>query len=194
MNIDTILKIINTVFQLILVIFAGLALLSWKKEVRGKDKYNMAKDLLNYIERIRFLVYEKNGSFHQIYIQDIFIDRKRFYEKQLSMIKTEEVMFDQSVFSLFKHIAMRSNLFLPKSLRLILENLYPLMGKDVGTKDQFTYIKMDGIEVVDIGNLDNDKEKNYQNIVYEIHNTKNWTIEEYFKCWEKLVIELQKLA
>jgi len=39
-----------------LTVFAGMALFAWKREIRGKDKYNQAKELLGYIKELRFLI------------------------------------------------------------------------------------------------------------------------------------------
>ena len=191
MNADTILKIIDTILQFILVIFAGLALSVWKKEVRGKDRYKLAKDLLSYIREIRFLIHTKSGSWHQIYINDIFTDRENFYNDQLSIIKNEKVVFDQNVWGLLNHINTRSDILLPKSVRLLLEDLCPRSGKRVGSKEQFTYIQIGGVEAPKVTNLDDDKEA-HLDAVYQMHGTENWTLEEYFKRWEKLIIELQK--
>ena len=191
MNTDTILKITDLIFQLILIIIAGLALSTWKKELRGKDRYKFAKDLLNYIREIRFLIHTKSGSWHQIYINDIFADRENFYKDQLIMIKDEKVVFDQSVWGLFNHINTRSDILLPKRVRLLLEDLCPRSGKHVGLKDQFTYIQLGGVEVPKMTNLDDDEET-HLDAVYQMHGTENWTLEEYFKRWESLIVELQK--
>lgn len=191
MSTDTILKIIDLGLQLTLVIFAGFALFTWKKEMRGRDRYKLAKDLLGYIREIRFLIHTKSGSWHQIYINDIFADRENFYKDQLLMIKNEKIVFDQSIWGLFNHINTRSDILLPKRVRLLLEDLCPQSGKRVGSKDQFTYIQLGGVEAPKVTSLDDDKET-HLDAVYQMHGTENWTLEEYFKRWEKLIVELQK--
>jgi hypothetical protein len=71
------------------------------------------------------------------------------------------------------------------------EGLCPQSGKCVGFKDQLTYIQLSGVEIPKMTNFDNDKET-YLDAVYQMHGTEIWTFEEYFKRWEKLIIELQK--
>jgi len=191
MTLDTVLKIIDTILQIILVVFAGMALSAWKKETRGKDKYKLAKDLLTYIRELRFLVYSIGGSMHQIYINDILVGKKNFYEDQLLLIKDEKVCFDQSVWGLFGHINTRSDLLLPKQVRVILEELCPRSGKKVGLKNQFTYINLAGVKIPPMTSTD--EKENLENVVYTMHDLEGLTIEQYFRKWEKLIIELQKL-
>src|SRR3989344_7712344 len=87
---EFIFRVIETALQLVLVIFAGLALSVWKREVRGKDKYKLARELLTYIKELRFLIHSKNGSFHQIYLNDILVNRENFYNDQLILIGKDE--------------------------------------------------------------------------------------------------------
>lgn len=194
MSIDIFFKITDSLLQLIMVIIAGFALFSWKKETRGKERYNFAKDLLNYTQKIKFLIHSKGKSWHQIYINDIIADRENFYTQQLSMIKHEKIIFDQSVFGLFNHINIRSDIFLPKQIRIILEDLYPrggeIIAEKVDEKKQFTYIELGGIEKSNVFNMDNNQDNT--NFLYQMHGTERMSLEEYFRKWEKLVLELQK--
>lgn len=192
MNTDILFNIINTSLQLIMVFFAGLALLSWKKEIRGREGYDFAKDLLKYIQELRFLVHEsKRKCWHQIYINDILTNRDGFYTEQLLGIKNEKVLFDKSIMELFHHLSTRSDIFLPKQVRTLLVDLCPQSAKHVGTKKQFTYVELLGIKKPDILNL-YDNKKEGTNVIYDIYVGKDLTFEEYFKKWEKLVLELQK--
>ncbi len=194
METDIILKITDIVLQLVMVIIAGFALFSWKKETRGKERYNFAKDLLKYTQTIRFLIHSKGKSWHQIYINDIIANRENFYTEQLSMIRHEKVIFDQSVWGLFNHINTRSDIFLPKQIRLILDDLCPRAGERVAEKvdekKQFTYIELGGIEKPDTFHVDSNQDDT--NVLYQMHGIKEMTLEEYFRKWEKLVVELQK--
>jgi hypothetical protein len=187
---ELILRIIEIILQLVLVVFAGLALFAWKREIRGRDKYKLARELLEYIKELRFLIFSKDGVFHQIYLNDIFVDRKKFYENQIFLIKNEKAYFDNSIWGLFNHINTRGDVLLPKQIKPILESLCPMHGKKVGTKeDQITYIQLQGIPKVD------NKEIEGENlIIYELNGTKNQTIEEYFKKWEKLINELKRIG
>ncbi len=186
-----ILKIINTILQLILVIFAGMALSVWKKEIRGKDEYKFAKDLLVYIRELRFMIHSKRGSYHQIYINDIFVNKNNFYEDQLSLIKDEKVYFDQSVWGLFSHINTRSDILLPKQVRVILDELCPRSGKRADIKSENTYIQLVGVETPTTTTLG--EKEDFTNEIYSTDNTRDMTLKEYFQRWEKLIIELQKL-
>lgn len=188
---ELIFKIIELLLQIVLVIFAWLALSAWKKELRGRDRYKLGKELLEYIKGLRFLVYQSSGSVYQIYLNDILIDKDKFYKDQLSLIKKDEALFDQSVFGLFSHVNVRGDIFLPKHIKSILEELYPGSGERVVTnKKEKTYIQLFGVKHVDIENIDNDHDS--MDGTYLINNI-HITIEEYFKKWEKLVVELQKI-
>ena len=192
MNLEITIRIVEALLQLILVIFAGLALVTWKKELSGKDKYNMAKDLLGYVRNIRFLVHSKNSSYHQIYLNDIFVDKENFYNDQLALISQEKVLFDRSIWGLFKHINIRSDLLLPKQISKTLEELSPSSGKRIGSdKNAYTFIQLGGIESP---TFVNDEEKDFSDEIYQIHSTENLTIGQYFEKWEKLVNELKKLT
>ena len=190
MTADTVFKIIDIILQLTLVILAGMALSVWKKEIRGKDKYKFSKDLLTYIRELRFLVHSKNGSLHQIYINDILVDRQNFYADQLSMIGNVKVHFDQSVWGLFSHINTRSDILLPKQVRLLLEKLCPRSGKRIGSKSQYTYIQVGGVQIPPMTSLDDGED--LADAIYIMHETENLTIKEYFEQWEKLIAELHK--
>ena len=192
MNLEITIRIVEVLLQLILVIFAGLALVTWKKELSGKDKYNVAKDLLGYIRNIRFLVHSKNSSYHQIYLNDIFVDKKKFYNDQLALISQEKVLFDKSIWGLFKHINIRSDLLLPKQISKTLEELSPSFGKRISSdKNAYTFIQLCGIESPAFVN---EEEKDFSDEIYQIHSTENLTIGQYFEKWEKLVNELKKLT
>jgi len=184
-------KIIEILLQIVLVIFAWLALSAWKKELRGKDNYKLAKELLEYIKGIRFLVHGDTGSFHQVYLNDILINKEEFYNNQLSLIGKDVAYFDQSVFGLFSHINVRGDIFLPKNVKSILEELYPGSGKQISkNKKEQTYIQLFGIKQAEITGID--EINNSTEDIYLI-NDAQITIEGYFKKWEKLIIELQKI-
>ena len=191
MNLDIFLKIIDTIAQLILVVFAGLALSVWKREVRGKDKYRLARDLIEYMRQLRFLIHSKNKSYHQIYLNDILVDRNNFYRDQLSLIKNERVYFDQSIFDLFKHINTRSDMLLPKQIRSLVEELHPTSFKSIGLdRKQYTFIQLQGLPTIEVHDDQNPGDHDH---IYQIIGMERVTIQEYFEKWEKLVIELQKL-
>lgn len=188
---EILFKVIEILLQIVLVIFAWLALSAWKKELRGKDNYKLAKELLEYIKGLRFLVHGNTGSFHQIYINDILINKEEFYNDQLSLIKKDIACFDQSVFGLFSHINVRGDIFLPKNVKSILEDLYPGSGKPISlNKKEKTYIQLFGVKQVEITGID--ECSGSMDGIYLINNTQI-TIEEYFKKWEKLITELQKI-
>lgn len=188
---ELIFKIIELLLQIALVIFAWIALSAWKKELRGRDRYKLGKELLEYVKGIRFLVHQNSGSVYQIYINDILIDKDKFYKDQLSLIKKEKVFFDQSVFGLFSHVNVRGDIFLPKNIKSILEELYPISGERVFfNKKEKTYIQLFGVKQVDIDNIDGNNDS--MDGIYLVNNIHS-TIEEYFKKWEKLVVELQKI-
>lgn len=190
---EFIFRIIEIVLQLVLVVFAGLALSVWKREVRGKDKYKLAKELLAYIKELRFLIYSKHGSLHQIFLNDILVDKDKFYSDQLSLIGKEEVYFDQSIWDLFNHINVRADIFLPKQVRLILEELYPSSGKRIGTdKNQYIYIQLAGVEPTQVKKIGDENDSS--DGIYQIHNHEHLTIERYFQKWESLIVELQKIV
>ena len=184
-------KIIEILSQIVLIVFAWLALSAWKKELRGRDRYKLGKELLEYIKGLRFLVHQSSGSVYQIYLNDILIDKDKFYKDQLSLIKKDEVFFDQSVFGLFSHINVRGDIFLPKHIKLILEELYPGSGQQASmNKKEKTYIQLFGVKQAEIANVGGGD--NSMDGVYLINNN-HITIEEYFKKWEKLITELQKI-
>ena len=114
MTYENISGIIGVILQAIVAVIAWKALSVWKSEIRGRDKYKLSKDLLEYIKKIRFLVHTDKGSLHQIYLNDILVNKKEFYKKQLSLIAKEKVYFDENYMNLFDHINIRSNIFLQK--------------------------------------------------------------------------------
>ena len=188
MNKEFIFRVIEIGLQMMLVVFAGMALFVWKREIRGKDNYKFANNLLVYIKEIGFLIYEKDGSFHQIYLNDILINRGRFYKEQLVHVGKEKIYFDQSIWGLFNHINTRSDLLLPKRVKLILDDLYPISGKMIDVdKNNHIYVKLGGLRVPE-------NKEVCQDGIYLMDSKDNLTIEMYFKKWEKLLIELQKLA
>lgn len=192
MKFDIFIQTTGLILQLILVIFAWLALSAWKKEVRGKDKYQFAKDLISYVKDIAFQIYTNNGSWHQIFLNDILVNRKKFYTEQIFRIKEEKVYFDETILGLFHHIEIRSDIFLPEKVRLALEALYPLSAKMITTnKTEHTYVHLKGVKVPRIFDLNGKKDPTG---IYELHSAKGITVEEYFKKWEELIIELNKLA
>lgn len=191
---EIIFRVVEIILQIILVIFAGAALFTWKREIRGRDKYKLARGLLDYIKELRFLIHTKGGSLHQIVLNDILIDRNHFYNDRLSLIGKEKVYFHQSIFGLFNHIDPRANVFVPKRIRTFLYEVYPESGKWVGTKnDPYTYIQVIGAAEPNIENLEKNKE-DFEDCIYEMFSKEGVTIKEYFMKWEKLLIELQKLT
>jgi len=191
MDYEIVLRVIEIMLQLVVVIIAWKALSVWKSEISGRSKYKLAKDLLVYVKELRFLVYSKNGSWHQIYLNDILVDKENFYNDQLSLIGKENVYFDQSVWGLFSHINTRSDVFLPNKIRLLLEELCPQSGKKISSdKSQYTYIQLSGVEIPSMHNIENEKDST--DGIYQMYSTEHLTIEEYFKKWEGLITELQK--
>lgn len=188
---EYIFRTIEILCQIILVFFAGFALFAWKREIRGRDQYQLAKDLLAYIKKLRFTIYSKDGlSFHQVYLNDILIN-KRFYSDQILLIGKEDVYFGYSIFDLFKHINIRADIFLPKSVRLILDKLYPSSGKVVSSnKEKYTHIEVKVVR--DIPSKYDNLETSSVGDIYELDTFKNVSIEEYFKQWENLLLELYK--
>ena len=193
MTLEIIFRIIEIILQVILVILAGMALFTWKMEIRGRDRYRLARELLAYIKDLRFFINSKNNSWHQIYLNDILVDKNKFYNNQLSSIGKEEVYFDQSIFGLFSHINPRSDVFLPKRIRILLDELYPHSGKRIAdmNKNLYTYIQLGGVKKPNIIKIDGDKDP--KDGIYKMFETKGLTIKDYFMKWEKLIIELQKL-
>lgn len=190
---EFIFRIVEIALQLVLVIFAGLALSVWKREVRGKDKYKLARELLAYIKELRFLIHSKNGSLHQIYLNDILVNEEKFYSDQLSLIANEEIYFDYSIWGLFNHLNVRADIFLSAQIRTLLEELYPSSGKKIGEdKSEYTYIQLVGIESPQIRSIGD--ENNSTGGIYQIHNKERLTIEQYFRKWESLIAELKKIA
>jgi hypothetical protein len=184
MNYDFFLRIIEISVQVIMVGVAWKALSVWKAEICGRDRYRFSKDLLDYIKKIRFLVYKKD-SLHQIYLNDILVNRSDFYSGQLILIAKEKVCFDRSIMCLFEQINIRSDIFLPKKIRLILEKLAIVcLTKFKDDKTEYTYIQ--------VGDVDSDKTKELDDVLYISKSIENMTIEEYFKNWEKLIMELKK--
>ena len=191
-NYDLAFNIIDTVFQIIFVVFAGMALSTWKKEIRGKDKYEQAKDILQYVKKIAFQVHTTDGSYHQIFLNDILVNGNKFYSEQLVYIKNKKVFFDETILGLFNHIETRSDMFLPKKVRLALEVLQPSVTTKVSSKlNEFTYIHLQGVEVPI--NYDTNGSK-IDNAIYQFNFIKDMTYEEYFKKWEELVIELNRFV
>ena len=189
---ELIFRTTEIIIQLVLVIFAGLALSVWKREVRGKDKYKLARELLAYIKEIRFMVYSKDESYHQIFLNDILVNKEKFYEYQLQLIGKEDIYFDQSIWGLFSHINVRADIFMPKRPRLILEELCPVLGrKVVGDKNQYTYIKLAGIKPAKFVGIESDK--NFASVIWQIYDEK-LTVEAYFRKWEGFIVELQKIV
>ena len=189
---ELIFRIIEILLQLTLVIFAGLALSVWKREMHGKDKHRLAKELLAYIKKLRFLIYSKNESFHQIYLNDMLINKEEFYRDQLSLIGREKIYFDQSIWNLFNHIDIRGDLFLPKQIRLLLEELRPSSGKVISTdENQYTYVQIQGIEPAQIRTIKDERDS--ATIIYQMNQNRLLTIEGYFRKWESLIVQLQKI-
>ena len=181
---ETVLRIIEVALQLIMVAIAWKALSVWKSEIRGRDRYQSSKDLLEYIKKLRFLVHAK-GSFHQIYLNDILVKGKKFYKRQLSLIAKERVYFDRSFFGLFGHLNVRSDFFLPKQVRLALEELYPSSADFVSSdKSKYTYIQLSGVDLK--------KVKDIGDGIFIFHPHEETTVGEYFRKWETLITELQK--
>jgi hypothetical protein len=180
---------------LIVVVIAWKALSVWKSEIRGRDKYKLAKELLEYIKELRFLVYFQNKSgksWHQIYLNDILVDQKKFYNDQLFLVGKEKIYFDQSILGLFKNVNTRSNIFLPKQIRSSLEELSPHHLIRVSLNEsQHTYMRLGGIKTSAVKSIENGG--NSKDVFYDMYEGKNLTIEDYFKKWENLILELKKI-
>lgn len=187
---ELIFRIIEITLQLVLVIFAGMALSVWKREVRGKDKYRLAREMLAYIKNLRFEIFEKGGSWHQIFLNDILVDKEKFYSDQLALIGKKKVYFDNSIWGLFDHINVRGDIFLPRQIRCLLADLCPSSAEQIGEdKKQFTYIKLAGMVPTQnkiIGDTFNG--------IYQINHMEHLAVEEYFRKWECLIVELQKIT
>ena len=122
----------------------------------------------------------------------IYLSIKKFYNDQLALISQEKVLFDKSIWGLFKHINIRSDLLLPKQISKTLEELSPSFGKRISSdKNAYTFIQLCGIESPAFVN---EEEKDFSDEIYQIHSTENLTIGQYFEKWEKLVNELKKLT
>lgn len=190
---ETLFKIVEIILQIILVIFAGMALSVWKKEIQGKDRYNQVRALLRYIEKLNFTVSSKTGSKHFICINDIFTDRSRFYSDQILRIGKDKVFFDESVFGLFHHIKIRSNLFLTKEIRDMLDELVPISADKLDIdKREATFINISGVKIPKILSVGESSEEN--SAVYVVYGMESLTIEAYFRKWERLVRGLKKLV
>lgn len=193
MTTETTLRIIEVALQVILVLLAGSALYSWKREMRGKDKYHLAKSLLEYVKKLRFLIYSKNESLHQVLLNDIFVNKEKFYNDQLTLVAEEKVLFDENIVNVFKHIDARADFFLPQQIRELLSDLSFNFGHTVGTdKKEHTYISLSiaGEPASFFGK----KEDSFPVGIYELGPLKDLTIRGYFQKWEKLITELQKLT
>lgn len=192
MKYEIYLRLIELLFQFLIVIFAGFALFVWKKEIRGKERYQLAKNILNYVKELSFWIHTKNGSLHQIFLNDIIVNRKDFYNNQLFLVSKERFYFSESVWGLFHHINVRADIFLPKKIRKSLEELTPLYSKRAEFyKGECTYIEVRGVETIKPVKIGEDEPKGD---VYTVNKLDGLSIEDYFKKWEKLIIELQKLT
>lgn len=188
MSYEIVLRVTEVILQLILVVIAWKALSVWKTEIRGRDKYQLARNLLESIKGVRFLVHAR-GSFHQIYLNDILTNRNEFYKEQLSLIAKEKAYFDHSYWKIFKHLNVntRSDVFLPREIRNGLDELLPGFLKKVSeNKAGYTYIQIDAPL--------NEKyeDVNDKDALYSFGEHPSLTIEEYFLKWEELLKKLQK--
>lgn len=193
MELETVLRMLELLFQLILVTIASLALFTWKQEIRGRDKYRMGRELLEYVQGLRFLIYSPAGSMHQVCINDIFAGREKFYNDQLALIANDPIYFKPSIWGLFSQVDTRANLFLPTDVRNILGELTPAAGARVGgDKDKLTYAHVVGTaSPVVAGTVEQDAESVYE--IYSSKTPKPPTVKEYFAKWEELVLALKKL-
>jgi hypothetical protein len=190
MSYELILSTFSIILQLILVLIAWKALSAWKSELRGKEEHKLAKELLKYIKKLRFSIKTNSGSTYYVYLNDILIDGDNFYNNQIFLIKNEKVYFDESVWGLFSHMNIRSDVFLPENIRIILNDLQPSCMKNINhDKNQYTYIQIEGVKHLPVTVLDNE-ENNTINGIYDMYKEKNLCIEEYFKKWESLMKEL----
>ena len=106
------------------------------------------------------------------------------------MIKNEKVYFNQSIFYLFNHINTRSDIFLPKQIKLFLEELHPKALRHISLdKSQYTFIELQGLPTTEIAD-----DQNPGSYICQIIGMEELTIQEYFEKWEKLIIELQKFV
>ena len=150
----TLFKVVEIILQIILVIFAGMALSVWKKEIQGKDRYNQVRALLEYIEKLNFTVSSKTGSKAFYLYQRYFYKSSGFYSDQMLRIGKDKVFFDESVFGLFHHINIRSNFFLTKEIRDMLSELVSISAEKLGIdKRVATFISISGVKIPKIFSL-----------------------------------------
>lgn len=193
MTFDSIILITGTVAQVVLAITAIVALTSWKIEARGKDRIKFAKNLLEYIENIRFLIYHpREGGVTQVYLNDLLENRKRFYTEHIPLIKNKKVFFDENAWELFRNMNTRSNIFIPEKIRKVLDPLVPKSGKIVDTKS----VDLD-LYYISVGGIKNTKHPPFfsgKNVsVYDMYEKEGLTFEEYFNKWEQLIVQIKKL-
>jgi hypothetical protein len=192
---EDILKILEVVSEIIIAMTACVALNSWKKKINEEDKYRMAKDLLKKIKGIEFIVKKPNlTEFHFIYLNDILVDKNKFYNDQLSLISDKRVFIDiNSANNLLDYINIntRSDFFVPKKIRECLNDLYLSFCTETFKKeevDRYITIKIPKNKYQNNNNKVNDEIKDLCCFL----NNKELTIKEYFLKWEKLLNELQK--
>jgi hypothetical protein len=190
-DIEIIIAITGLILNLIIICISVRALSIWKTEIKGRDKYKLSKSLLEYLQDISFLIYDKD-SIHKIYLNDILDDRKMFFKEHLKYVGDKKIYFGESVFYLFDHLKLRSDIFITQELRKSLEKINPNMFKFVNIdKEKSTYIEIIGIDTKKLSKVtfvdDKYKDGIYTSAIYD-----NLTIKDYFSLWEKVIKELLK--
>jgi hypothetical protein len=185
---DLTFKIFDVVLQLGLLTCAIFALFTWKSEIRGKERYRFAKELLDYIKEIAFIVHHKDGSLHQIYLNDIFDNRESFYDVQLKLIGKSHVYFSTNSFwQLLPDVQTRNDLFLPKTIRDMIDEIKPGSSKWVDDPDVYIQIRTPKTRDPKAEPTLNKSQEFCQPYGFE-----SLTIEEYFRRWEKLIKALRR--
>lgn len=181
---DLILRIIDTSAQVALVFISLAALFVWKIELRRKEKYQFTKELFNYVQGLKFIVHAQ-GSVHQIYINDLILNRENFFNNQLGLIGSDKLLFDRSILGLFHDLNLRSNIFIPKNLRPLIEEITPASLKVVrvpGERTSQTYLQLMGTQ----------KDFNFgdENDLYSLSS--DLSVRDYFRKWQSLIYEMSK--
>lgn len=192
MDYETVLRTIETASAFAVAIIAWRALYVWKREVRGRDKYQLAKNLLEKLKEVRFIIHTPK-SVHQIYLNDLLVrDSKMIYEEWWNLFANEQVLVDGSYWhvSHYLDIRTRSEILLPKKIRDGIDDVLPGLLKNAeksGVESVYMQIFAPANEkpqaVVGEANKDT---------LYKLDGYRTLTFKEYFSRWEKLLKELQK--
>lgn len=185
---DLIFRVLDAALQLGLLVCAIFALFTWKNEIRGKERYRFAKELLDYIKEVAFIVHTRDGSLHQIYLNDIFDNREKFYSDQLRLIGKSHVHFSTNSFwGLLPEVQTRNDLFLPKTIRHMIDEIRPGSSKWVNDPDVYIQIRTPRVQD---SKAEPSLERHQE--FCQPYGFEDLTIEEYFKRWEKLIRALRR--